>query len=87
MQEQLLRSGVSDALMAVACPVPGNVSVQGHRMPSYCGSALHEEALCMSPISSNLDLRHTAPGKEGILMPDNLNVSPAQLLQFLPALQ
>ena len=57
MGEQGLRLGISDDLMAVASPVPGNVSVQGHRILSCCVIALHEEALCKSPISSDLDLR------------------------------
>ena len=32
--------GVSDDLMAVACLVPGNAPVQGHKMPNCCGSTL-----------------------------------------------
>lgn len=63
MAEQCLRLG-SDDLMAVACLVPGNVSVQRCRMLSCCGNALHEEALCKSLISLDLDLRHTAPGNK-----------------------
>ena len=77
---------VSDNLIAVACQEPGNVSVQGHRILSYCGNALHEQALFKSPISSDLHLRYTAPGKEGIIMLDNDTISPALLSRFLPAL-
>ena len=64
--------GVSDYLMFVACLVPDNVSVQGHRMlDCCCGNALHEKSPCKSPITSDLDLRLIAPGKEDIFMLDN----------------
>ena len=75
---------ISDDLMAVARLVLQNVSVKGQRMLSCCGNALYESTLCKSPINSDRDLRHTVPGKEGILMLEN--VSPAPLLQFLPTL-
>lgn len=38
--------GVSDDLMAMACLVPGDISMQRCRMPSCCGNAQHEETLC-----------------------------------------
>ena len=37
--------GVSDDLMVLACLVPGNAPVQGHRTLSCCGNVLHEEAV------------------------------------------
>ena len=79
--------GVSNDLMFVACLVPGNVSVQGHRMLDfYCGNALHKKTLCKSRINSDLDLMLIAPGKEEIFMLDNHNISPAPLL-CLPTLE
>ena len=55
--------GVSDH-MTVACLVPGSVPVQKHRIPNCCGSTLPGEALYRSPISSYIDLRHTALGQK-----------------------
>ena len=67
MQEQCLRLRASDDLMAVACLVHWNVSMKGQRMLTCCDNALYEQTLFKSPIRSDLDPRHTAPGKEGIL--------------------
>ena len=86
MGEQSLRLGVSDDHIAVSCPESGSVSVQGHRMLSCCGNALHEQALCKSPTSSDLHLRYTAPEKEEILMIDHHTISPALLSRLLPAI-
>ena len=62
--------GVSD-LMTVACLVPGSVPVQEHKMPNCCGSTLLGNTLYRILISSDIDLRHTVLGQEGILLLDN----------------
>ena len=59
--------GVFD-LMAVACLVPGSVPVQEHKMSNSCGSTLPGEAICSR---SDIDLRHTVLGQEGILLLDD----------------
>ena len=84
MGEQCLRLGVSDDLMTVAWLVPGNFSVQRYRIFSCCGKTLHEEALCNSPFSSNLDLSQKSSVNKRNFMLDNYNVSPVSLFLLLP---
>lgn len=65
--------------MTVAHLLPGNVSVQGQRIPNWYCNALSEEALGKHLTSFDLDLRHTVSRDKGILLLDNYNVSPVLL--------